>query len=177
MRRLHVVTRGMRIGARDDVHVERTAARDESTEGIGITKPGTAMVQRHVGRIVRDDSACTQRRRVRVQALEVIEPEMRIESSGIVLDERELYPAHGPVEPTVRRVRPARQGLRKSGAALETHAERCHRSGPGRNLQEVPSRQHAQILLEREKHQTSCATYVQRTVAEALDARYAAGAG
>ena len=65
-------------------------------------QPGAAMVQRHLGRVVGDDAAGAERGGVGVQPPEVVEPELRVEPAGIVLDQRQLHPAHRPVEPAGR---------------------------------------------------------------------------
>ena len=57
------------------------------------------MVQRHLGRVVGDDAAGAERGGVGVQPPEVVEPELRVEAARIVLDQRQLHPAHRPVEP------------------------------------------------------------------------------
>ena len=95
MRRPHLVARGVRIGARDDVHARaRGSRRPASPNGSLSPEPRAAMVQRHLGRVVGDDAAGAEHRGVGVQAAEVVEPELRIELPRIVLDERELHPAH-----------------------------------------------------------------------------------
>ena len=99
MRLPHVVADRVRIGARDDAHAERAAAGDERAERIRLTEPRAAMVQRHLGRVVGDDAAGAERGGVGVEAAEVVEPELRVEAAGVVLDERELHPAHRPIEP------------------------------------------------------------------------------
>src|SRR5260221_7006485 len=90
------------IGARDDLHAERAAPCHERAERIGLSQPRAAVVQRHFGRVIRDDAARAQRGGVGVQAPEIVEPEPGIELPGVVLDQRQLHPAHRPVEPAVR---------------------------------------------------------------------------
>ena len=77
------------------------------------------MVQRHFGRVVRDDAAGAQRRRVGVQPLEVVEPELRIEAARIVLDQGQLYPAHRPVEPPGHQLSRGRRRLRRLRRAVD----------------------------------------------------------
>jgi hypothetical protein len=78
MRLLHVVVGRVRIGARDDDHAELAAAGDQFAEGIASPSHCAAMMQRTlVG------NSATHRPRsgngVGLRALEVIEPELRIE--------------------------------------------------------------------------------------------------
>ena len=75
MRLAHVVAHGVRIGARDDVHADVAAARDQVAERVGRAEPSTAVVERHVGRVVGDDAAGAERRGVGMQPTEVVEPE------------------------------------------------------------------------------------------------------
>ncbi len=110
----HFLARRVRIGARDDVHPERAAAGDERAERIVLAEPRAAMVQRHFRRVVGDDAAGAQAGGVRADAAEVVEPELRLEAAGIVFDERELDPAHGPIEPAGQRV----AGPGRCGCAL-----------------------------------------------------------
>ena len=71
------------------------------------------MMQRDLRWIICDDAARAQRRRIGVQAPEVVEPERRIEAARIVLDQRQLYPAHRPIEPAGERRE--RRGVRLPG--------------------------------------------------------------
>ena len=64
----------------------------------------TSDILRHLGRIVRDDSASAERGSIGVEAAEVVEPELQVESARVVLDERQLHPAHRPIEPAGERV-------------------------------------------------------------------------
>ena len=102
MRLPHLVSHRVRIGSRDDVHPELAASRDERPERIALTEPGAAVVERHVGRVVRDDAAGAERCGVGVKTTEVVEPELRIEAAGIVFDKRQLHPTHRSIEPACR---------------------------------------------------------------------------
>jgi hypothetical protein len=97
----HLVADSVGIRARNHLHAQRTASRDERPEWIAVAKPRAAVMQRNLGRVVGDDAAGAERGGVGVQPPEVVEPEPRIEASGIVLDERQLHPAHRPIEPAV----------------------------------------------------------------------------
>ena len=134
MRGAHVLSRRVRIRAREHVHAERAAARGERAERIALAQPLAAVVQRDRRGVVRDDAARAERGGVRVKAAEIIEPELRVEAAGIVFDQRELHPAHRPIEPAVRRG--AGGGLRGHDVAGGTR-ERRERAGPGGHLQEV----------------------------------------
>jgi hypothetical protein len=111
MRVVHVLVRRVRIGARDDNHVPLPASLEQVAERIGVSHPGAPVVQRDVRRVVRDDAASAQTRGVRVDAREVVEPELPIVPRRIGLDERQLSPPHRPIEPVSfasRRVRAGR---------------------------------------------------------------------
>ena len=101
MRLLRVVIGGVRIGARDDDHPELAAAGDEFAEHIALAEPRAAVVKRNRRRIIRDTPAAAEAHGVRFRARKIIEPELEIEFARlrVVLDERELRPAHGLVDP------------------------------------------------------------------------------
>ena len=94
-----LVSRRVRVGARDDVHPERATALQQIAERIGLLQPRAPVVERYVGRIVRHDAARAQARGIGMHATEVVEPELQIEPTGIVLDERQLRPSHRPIAP------------------------------------------------------------------------------
>jgi hypothetical protein len=132
----HLVAHGMRIGARDDMHPQRAAARDERAERIALAQPCAAMVQGHLSRVVRDDAAGAQACGVGADAAEVVEPELRIEAARIVLDERELDPAHRPIEPAGQRVaRPHR--CRRALRRIRRRTKRGERASAAGQCQEV----------------------------------------
>ena len=113
MRGSHLLARGMRIGPGDDVHPKTATPGNERPERIAGPEGGAAVVERYLGRIVGDDAAGAQACGVCLDSAEVVEPELRIEAAGIVLDERELRPSHRLVEParTHRLGRSPRTGL------------------------------------------------------------------
>jgi len=78
------------VSAGDDDHAELAAAGDQFTERITVRQPGAAMVERNVRRVIGDTPAGAETDGVGPGAFEVIEPELRVESSGVVFDEREL---------------------------------------------------------------------------------------
>ncbi len=98
MRFGRVVADAMRVDARDDGHVQLAAAADEVAEGVLIAEPFAAVMKRHVGRIKRTHAAGGDARAIGVNALEEIEPPVRIERRGILLDQCELHPPHRPVK-------------------------------------------------------------------------------
>ena len=140
MRLPHIVAHGVRIGARDDAHVERAAAGDERAEGIRLTHPRAAMVERDRGRVVRDDAAGAERGGIGVEPPEVVEPELRVEPARVVLDQRELHPPHRAIEPAREGVDTWRDRLRGGGRARGQEsgrsAQRGERSSTG-NLKET----------------------------------------
>lgn len=102
MRRLHVIVGRVRVGAGDDDHAQFTAAGDDFAEGIGLAKPLAAVVKRNLRRVIRHAPTGAEANRVGARALEVIEPELRVELARVILHERELRPAHRFVHPTRR---------------------------------------------------------------------------
>ena len=94
---------GMRIGARQHHHIQRAAPGDQIAERVTIAQPRTAVMQRDVGGIVGHVAARTQARAVGVDAAEVVEPEVHVETAGVVLRQRQLRPAQRFVEPVVCR--------------------------------------------------------------------------
>ena len=115
----------------------RPAPGDERPERIAGPERRAAVVQRNLGRVVGDDAAGAQAGGVRLDSAEVVEPELRIEAAGIVLDQRELRPSHRLVEPArahslgrgprtclpvLREVRRARQ--RRIGAGASSDVEK-----------------------------------------------------
>ena len=137
VRRPHLVADGVGIGARDDVHPERAAAGDERAERIAVPQPRAAMVQRHFRRVVRDDAAGAQAGGVGAHAAEVVEPELRIEAAGIVLDERELDPAHRPIEPPGQRVARPRRTRRGALWSLPQRTQRGERAAGAGDFQKM----------------------------------------
>ena len=113
-----VLVRRVRIGAGEHHHAHLAAAGHEFAEGIARAEPLAAIVQRDLGGIVGDATPRAQTSGIGVRALEVVQPEARIVLAGVVLDQRQLRPPHGTVEPA-RRLR-SRRGLpeqRKSGTS------------------------------------------------------------
>ena len=103
VRRLHVVVGRMRIGAGDDDQAQLPATGHEFTKHVALAKPGAAVMERHLRRIIGHATPRAEAHRVRAGALEVVEPELGIELARVILDERELRPAHGFVHPARRR--------------------------------------------------------------------------
>jgi hypothetical protein len=113
----------------------------------------------HLRRIVRDDTAGAQAGGVGANTPEVIEPELRVEAAGIVFDERELNPAHGPIEPPGQRVaRPRGRGLFLRN--LPRRTKRCERAGAPGDFQKAPPGEvecHRHVLSEcRARTAVSC---------------------
>ena len=101
VRGLDVIARGMRVRSRDDAHAQRTASGEQRAKWVALAQPLAAVVERDLRRVVGDNAACAQCGGVRVQRLEVIEPERWIEMPRIVFDERQLNPAHRSIEPAL----------------------------------------------------------------------------
>jgi hypothetical protein len=121
-----------------------------TSKRIAVAHPGAAMMQRNFGGIVGDDAAGAEGGGVGVKPPEVVDPELGIEAAGIVLDQRELRPAHGPIEPAAccrgrcgRLLRRGRDGSGRGG-----RPDRRERTGAG-DLEKVPAgkvQRHAQIV-------------------------------
>ena len=147
MRGLGVVVGRVRIGARDHDHAEFAAARDEFAEHIAVAEPRAAMVKRNRRRVIRHATAAAQAHRVGFRARKIIEPERQVELARIVLDERELRPAHRLVDP---RRRGRNRGRRCGGAGDRTFrgarrvqgefAECDGRAGDGGGFEKIATR-------------------------------------
>src|ERR1017187_8849369 len=81
----NVIVSRVRIGARDDDYAEFPATGDEFTQDVTITEPLAAMMKRNLRGIIRDATATAQTNRVRLCALEIIQPEREIELAGVIL--------------------------------------------------------------------------------------------
>ena len=142
MRLPDVLARRMRVGSRDHVHAERAAAGDQRAERILVAKRVAAMVQRNLCRVVGDDPAGTERGGIGMQAAEVVQPELWIEAAGIVLDQRQLHPAHRPIEPAARRAGAGGLALiegHRGSVHTRCESERPERAGRRRDVKELPS--------------------------------------
>src|SRR3954462_14708137 len=96
---LDVVVGGVRISAGNDDHSLLAAARYEFAEWISVCEPLAAMMKGNRRRVISDAAAGAQTGGVPFSATEIIEPELRIELSGIVLDKRQLGPPHWFIDP------------------------------------------------------------------------------
>src|SRR5437764_308059 len=137
MRLANVVAHRVRIDPRQDVHPERAAARDERSERVRVAEPAAPVVQRDFRGIVRDDTAGAQCCSIGMETPEVIQPELRLEVPGIVLDERELDPPHRAIEPFVGcrspgRVRRMRSSWLSTGTPCTLAAATMMRSAGSR---------------------------------------------
>ncbi len=99
MRVVNVLMRGMRIGAGHHVHAQFPAALRHFAECVSISEIFAAIVKRNLRGIERHASARRETRGIGMDAAKVIEPELRVVMAGIVFDERQLHPAHGPPVP------------------------------------------------------------------------------
>src|SRR5204862_2820289 len=78
---------------------EFAATVDQLPERIRITQPLTAMVKGNFRRITSHAPSAAQADRIRSSPFETIEPKLPVEFAWIVLNERELRPAHRFVHP------------------------------------------------------------------------------
>src|ERR1051325_9797515 len=99
MRRLQIVISRMWIGADNHHHPQLAAASDQLAQHIAVAKPRAAVEKRNLYRIICDASAATQACRIGICPFEVIQPESNVEFSRIVLDQGQLCPTHGLVDP------------------------------------------------------------------------------
>ena len=112
------------------------ATGHEFTKHVVFAKPRTAMMERHLRRIIGHATSRAEAHRVGAGALEVFEPELGIELARVILDQRELRPAHGLVHPTRRRRSHRwRIGGVKLGPWPSCDRDRC--AGNTRGLQET----------------------------------------
>ena len=97
------------------------------------------MVERNLGRVIRDDPSGAERCRISVKTPEVVEPELRVEAAGIVFDERELDPPHRPVEPAGAAVAGGGRALFDAGGSFvrRRESERSESARPRRRLEEL----------------------------------------
>ena len=99
-----VLMRGVGIHARGHNHAEFAAARQHFAKRVAIAEELAAVMQRHLGRIKGHASAGAQAHGIGMDPLEIVEPEAGIVAARVVLDESQLHPPHGPVEPAFVRV-------------------------------------------------------------------------
>ena len=155
MRLPHLIARRVRVGARDDVHAHRAASRHERAERIAVAKPGAAMVQRHLRRIVGDDSAGAQCGGVGMQPVE----SSRARTADRNVRDRFRPARAAPSASAGRTSPPARRPRGPHCPRATSHAEiaGCQpcadaddRSGSCRVSEEVAARQrvgHGRILM------------------------------
>ena len=103
MRLVDIIVRSVWIGAANHNHIEFPATTDEIAERVALAEPLAPIVKRDARRIVGYAAAGAEAGSIGVGSPEVIEPELKIELTGIVLDERELRPTHRPIEPWLSR--------------------------------------------------------------------------
>jgi hypothetical protein len=83
----HLLPGGMGIGAEDYRHIHFPATLNEIPQGIGCSEPIAAVMEGNVSGIKSNDAAGTEQCTVRMYALEIVEPELRIIVTGIVFNE------------------------------------------------------------------------------------------
>jgi len=97
----HILVDGVRVGARDDHHSLRSTAGHEFAERVAGTEPAAAVVQRDVGWIIGHASAGAEASAIGAGAAEIVEPELRVITPGVILDQRQLRPAHRAIKPAL----------------------------------------------------------------------------
>ena len=110
-----IVPGGVGIGADEHGHAELAAAGNEIAEAVAIAEPGAAMVEGNLGGVVGDAASAADAGALGAGALKVVEPEMGVVVDGIVFDQRELEPAHGPGGPVGNRGWRGRDGFWPEG--------------------------------------------------------------
>src|SRR5271155_3721545 len=99
MRVADVVVGRVWVGPRDDHHTLLTTARYQITERVAVGQPLTAVVEGDLGGGIGDAAAGAQAGCIAKRALEVVEPEREVERARVVLDQGQLGPAHGAINP------------------------------------------------------------------------------
>ncbi len=89
----------MRIGSRDHYHSQLAATGRQIAERVAVAEPLRAVMQRNLRRVERHAAAGAQARGIGVRPAEVIEPEVDVELSGVVLHQGKLRPSHRMIEP------------------------------------------------------------------------------
>jgi hypothetical protein len=102
-----VLVRGVGIHARGHHHAQLAAARQHLAKSVAIAEEFAAVMQRHFRGIKGHASAGAQAHGIGVNPFEIVEPEAGIIAARVVLDESQLHPPHGPVEPAFVRALPA----------------------------------------------------------------------
>ena len=97
-----ILVDGVRIDARHHVHAELARAIDQRAERVGVADELAHVVQRHLARVVGDVAAGAEAGRVRLRALEDVDPECRVELDRIVLGQGQLGPARRRLVPVGR---------------------------------------------------------------------------
>src|SRR5690606_36160233 len=88
----------------DDVHSELTTAVVKRTKRVTITQIRAASMQRQIRWVVGEITSGADRRAVGVDPLKVLQPELRVETARVIIDECQVGEAHRALEP-VRRCR------------------------------------------------------------------------
>ena len=127
VRRADVVVGGVRVGPREHDHAELPAAFDQLAERVAVAQEAAAVVERDLRGVVGDAAAGAEARSVAMGAAEVVEPERQVEPARVVLDQRQLSPAHRAVDPA--RGGCGRDGLPRCGLADGDRGPR-HAGGP-----------------------------------------------
>ena len=138
---MEVFVGGVGIEAGPDHHAQSAGRLHQLSEGIAVPQPEAPVMERHLRRVVRDHPPGAQAHRVAVAALPEVGPEAHVQLRRVVLDQGELAPAHGPVEPggTNGPGRSVRSTLRAE--ARPRKEARPH----GRPLQESPAFHHFRV--------------------------------
>ncbi len=121
MRVVDILVGRVRIGARHHDHAQLAAARHQLAEGVAVAQPRAAVMQRDLGGIVGHAAAGAQAGGIGMGAPEIIQPESEVVLAGVVFDQRQLRPAHGPVNPARVRRRA------RSANPAETSPTQCDR--------------------------------------------------
>ena len=87
MRVVHILMACVRVGAGNYIHAQFPAAMGDIAEGIHISQPLAAVVQRNLGGIKGDTPAGIQNGGIGMDPLEIVQPELHVVIAGIVFDE------------------------------------------------------------------------------------------
>ena len=137
MRGLNVVVGRVRVGAHEHHHTKLAAAGDQIAKHVAVAEPLARMMERNLRRVVGHASAATQASRRGLGPPEIVQPKAKVKLAGVVLDQRELRPAHRFVDPRGSGSNRGRGRLVSSKQAGGELNERRGRTGDGGGLQEA----------------------------------------
>ena len=138
MRCLQVVISGVRVCAYQHRHTLLARSGDEFAKKIAVTEPCATVVEGNLSGIVGDATSAAKADTLGSRALEVVEPEGKVEVSWVVFDQGELKPSRGPRCPGGDGVGIFLQGCEAPKTAGRDLGDRGSGAGGRGGLQELP---------------------------------------